>query len=206
MATGGQHNGEPEDGRLTREAFESLFAQTYSSLVFAATAVVGQAEAEDAVQEGALVALARLDRFTPGTDFRAWMSAIVRGVAKNHRRATRRRERRHADATGRAARAERAPDGMNNAGRPAGAARAPGDRSPVDVRLSDDFDADVRHAVDALEPLQRASLLLRVVLGHSYAEIGVLLGIREATARSHVLRARRKLAKSLGATDDASAS
>ena len=38
------------------------------------------------MQEAAIVALAKLDQYTPGTNFRAWMGRIVRFVAMNQAR------------------------------------------------------------------------------------------------------------------------
>ena len=198
----GEDNATPGGGaRLTREEFALLFAREHGSLCIVAAAVVGPGAAEDAVQDAALVALDRLARFRRGTDFRAWMSAIVRGVAKNHRRAATRRTRRER-AAGRPE-ADRAGDGA--VGGEARFAVAPGTGAAVELRLSDDFDASVRNALADLEPYQRACLLLRTVSGHSYAEVAAMLGLREATARSHVLRARRRLLKSLapGGSGDA---
>ncbi len=44
------------------------------------------------VQEAALVAMNRLDSFTPGTSFGAWMSQIVRNIARNAARKDHRRQ------------------------------------------------------------------------------------------------------------------
>jgi len=184
---------------MSRAAFERAFSTHYSTLCLVASAIVGRSSAEDAVQDAALVALDRLDRFTPGTDFRAWMSAIVRGVAKNHRRSSVRRVRRHAALADRGDPERRS--AAERAENPA-AARVPGDASAVDVKLSGEFDVRVRNAVDELEPLQRACLLLKTVSEHSYAQISVMLAIPEGTARSHVLRARRRLMSSLSDAPD----
>jgi DNA-directed RNA polymerase specialized sigma24 family protein len=47
-------------------------------------------KAEDVLQEAAVIALAKLDRFDPATSFPAWMGAIVRNVARNQARKDRR--------------------------------------------------------------------------------------------------------------------
>jgi RNA polymerase sigma-70 factor (ECF subfamily) len=52
-------------------------------------------------------------------------------------------------------------------------------------------------ALTALRPDQRAAVALRYGEGLSFAEIAQILGVPEATARSHVHRARRELARQL---------
>jgi RNA polymerase sigma factor (sigma-70 family) len=48
-----------------------------------------------------------------------------------------------------------------------------------------------------LRPDQRAAVALRYEDGLSFEEIGRILGIPEATARSHVHRARKELAREM---------
>ena len=44
------------------------------------------AEAEDVLQEAAVVALGKLSQYEPGTSFSAWMSQMVRYIALNRKR------------------------------------------------------------------------------------------------------------------------
>lgn len=156
--------------------------QHYPTLVLVASAEAGSTDAQDVVQAGVAIALTRLDTFEPGTDFRAWMSAIVRNAARNHRRGRRRGLR----LTERFRETKRGQQASST---------GPGDPSAAER------DGELRDAVDALPDAQRACLLLRVVQEHSYAEIGKILDLPEATARSHVLRARRRVAEQMGAGD-----
>lgn len=55
-------------------------------------------------------------------------------------------------------------------------------------------------ALAGLRPDQRAAIVLRYELGLSFADIGTALGVPEATARSHVHRARKELARRLTAS------
>ena len=55
-------------------------------------------------------------------------------------------------------------------------------------------------ALDALRPDQRAAIVLRYESGLSFDEIGTILGVPEVTARSHVHRARKELARLLTAS------
>jgi RNA polymerase sigma factor (sigma-70 family) len=54
-------------------------------------------------------------------------------------------------------------------------------------------------ALGELRPDQRAAVVLRYENGLSFDEIGTVLGVPEATARSHVHRARKELARLLAA-------
>lgn len=65
---------------------------------------------------------------------------------------------------------------------------------PVEQReLGDALEA----ALAGLRSEQRAAIVLRYENGLSFDEIGVVLGVPEATARSHVHRARKELARRL---------
>ena len=55
-------------------------------------------------------------------------------------------------------------------------------------------------ALDTLRPDQRAAIVLRYENGLSFDEIGTILGVPEVTARSHVHRARKELARLLTAS------
>jgi RNA polymerase sigma-70 factor, ECF subfamily len=55
-------------------------------------------------------------------------------------------------------------------------------------------------ALDALWADQRAAIVLRYENGLSFDEIGTILGVPEVTARSHVHRARKELARLLTAS------
>jgi RNA polymerase sigma-70 factor (ECF subfamily) len=54
--------------------------------------------------------------------------------------------------------------------------------------------AAIESAMSGLRPDQRAAVSLRYEEGLSFAEIGQVMGVPEATARSHVHRARKALA------------
>lgn len=56
-------------------------------------------------------------------------------------------------------------------------------------------EAMVRRAVGRLPRKQALAVVMRVLEGHSYREIGTAMGCREATARTHVLRGRTKLSR-----------
>lgn len=65
--------------------------------------------------------------------------------------------------------------------------------------IKEEFDEEVLAAINEIEQLPRACLLLRIVHELSYRDIGEMLGIPEGTAMSHVHRVRSKLRTKLSA-------
>ncbi|MCC6677855.1 MAG: sigma-70 family RNA polymerase sigma factor [Phycisphaerales bacterium] len=157
--------------RLSREEFAELFRGSYRALwCIAAGVLVDRAQADDTVQEAAIVAMRRLDDFDPRTNFITWCGQIVRYVALNERR-RRRRERSTRERAGQ----ER---------RGAGAAVQP---VPAELRES------VHAYAKELDEVPRTCLLLRTIAGMTYTQISTALGIPEGTAMSHVHRSRQHL-------------
>ncbi|MFO0881466.1 MAG: sigma-70 family RNA polymerase sigma factor [Gemmataceae bacterium] len=125
--------------------------------------------AEDLAQETFLKALAHLDRFRAGTNFRAWLFRIGHNAFANLHRSPGRR---------RAA----LPDDL--------AASAPG---PVEAACSREQLRELAAAVEGLPTDFKAALLLRVDEGLSFRQIAEVLETTEETARWRVFKARQKL-------------
>jgi RNA polymerase sigma-70 factor (ECF subfamily) len=180
--------------RLTATDFARRFEASGRVLWAVAVGVLGdRSQVDDVLQEAAVIALGKLDRFQPGTSFEAWMGAIVRNVALN---AGRKHQRRATHAT--------PPEVLGELvdGAPPAQAGAAGP-APVDGRGALDpdqqaFDDEVLAALQTLAPIARAALLLRAVLDLSYPEIATALGIPAGTAMSHVHRSRQALRERLG--------
>jgi RNA polymerase sigma-70 factor (ECF subfamily) len=174
--------------RLDEHAFARLYEESYRTLwCVAAAALNDRAGADDVCQEAAIVALRKLDSFAVGTNFSAWMSQIVRLVARNASRKAARRRGASLDAVGDIEMSE-----------------GPGASFDIDSggRLTDDqaaFDDDVVQALEGLDETARTCLLLRTVLGKAYSDIARILEIPEGTAMSHVHRSRRRLREALSA-------
>ena len=186
------NSGSPK--RLDQESFAAAYRDAYPALLLVASAESARDEADDVVQKAAIIAIERLDKFEPGTNFRAWMSAIVRGVARNHRRGRKRMTERHRKLAVTET-LEKNPHEF--ADETADAPRVHLAQSSVRVDFPDRFHAELRNAVGRLGPVQGACLVLRAVHGFSYDEISEMLDIPAATARSHVFRARGALASML---------
>ncbi len=170
----------PSKPQLSLDEFSRLYAAAYQTLVVVAMSQTGRANAEDVVQQAAMIAWESRSRFKVGTDFRAWMVAIVRGAARNDRRSEGRRTKRHqalAHEPGHAV------VGFIDGG------PGPG---PIDPQLE--------RAMDHLNETQRECFLLRVLLGRTYDQIASITGLPAATARTHVARARQQLAAALASS------
>jgi RNA polymerase sigma-70 factor (ECF subfamily) len=175
--------------RLSPAEFSDRLESARRTLWTVAAAVLGaRTDAEDVLQDAAMIGLSKLDDFDADTSFSAWMGGIVRNVARNH---ARKRHRRHTSPTDpvsidqsrqAAAGPERTPD-FDRRG------RLSPDQSP--------FDDAVLSALNTLEETARACLLLRTLRDMPYKEIAQVLGIPEGTAMSHVHRARQALRSQL---------
>jgi RNA polymerase sigma-70 factor, ECF subfamily len=182
-AVGGATDAPPRQVALAPGEFSAQLEPLRRSLWVIAAAVVGSAgggreEAEDIVQEAAVIALAKLNEFEPSTSFAAWMGQIVRNLARNHARKQQRRRTINADS----AVLDRVGIGV-------------GGHGSADPPVSQwvQFDSRVLQALDELDELARSCLLLRTIRELPYKEISSLLGIPEGTAMSHVHRARQAL-------------
>jgi RNA polymerase sigma-70 factor (ECF subfamily) len=167
---------------MTSAEFSARFQAAAKSLWLIAAAVLGRRDdAEDLVQESAVIGLQKINEFRPETNFAAWMGGIVRNLARNH---ARKGARRHTGAT------DPADLDHSRAGRPT-AEQPP--QFGRDGKLSPSqsaFDDHVLHALDVLEETPRLCLLLRSLHQLPYRDIAALLSIPEGTAMSHVHRAR----------------
>lgn len=175
---------DPAGHSLDPAAFAIAFRDAHRPLWLIAAAVMrNTAEADDVVQEAALVALSKLHEFRPGSNFVAWMAQMVRFVGLNHNR--------------------------KRARRPAGNGALDSDSSwnqhnngHAKFELHPDVpmlgDGELVLALDGVSETARVCLILRTVEGWSYTRIAELLSIPEGTAMSHVHRSRRYLRQRLG--------
>jgi RNA polymerase sigma-70 factor (ECF subfamily) len=165
---------------MGRQEFAIQFQGIYRRLWLVASGIVGdRAEAEDIVQEAAMVAFRKLDDFRAGTNFPAWLTAIVKHCAANHRRKSSGRRTFATDPKSLDQHVEPCPvDGTVDVTRGA-------------LEFSSDFDDEMSRVLNLLSSDARCCLLLRVVDGLTYAEISSLLDIPEGTAMSHVHRSKK---------------
>jgi RNA polymerase sigma-70 factor, ECF subfamily len=126
-----------------------------------------KADAEDLLQTAIASALAAQSSFEPGTNFRAWMTRILRNRFFSNLRA--RRE---------SVDLEHAPPGVLS--------RSGGQEERLAVQ-------ELCRCLAALPDDQRRILLMITVEGVSYAEASLCLGVAVGTLKCRVFRARQQL-------------
>ena len=140
-------------------------------------------DAEDLVQDALVRALRFSDRFTPGTNMKAWLYTILHNAWRNRRRD--------------AARDPVAAD--SDRVEEAASMRGPAELdTPEQVLLRETLDADLQAALDELPEAFRQAVWLRDVEEFSYAEIAAMLDVPIGTVMSRISRGRRQLFQRLG--------
>ncbi len=178
--------------RLSLEGFAARFEASSRTLWCIAAGVLGRSDqADDVLQEAAIIAMTKLLQFDAGTSFTAWMGCIVRNVALNHAR----RRRQAAPAID-----PHALEAVVAQDQRSPAAPLSGTGELDDAREC--FDDRVLAGLNTLDETARACLLLRTLLDMPYREISLALDIPQGTAMSHVHRARHQLRDRLFEMDE----
>jgi len=131
------------------------------------------AAADDLVQETMLKAWSNLDRFTPGTNMRAWLFTILRNTFYSDRRRAGREVPDVDDALGGALATKPSHDGRLNL-------------------------RDFRTAFAQLPDEQREVLVLVGALQYAYEDAAQMCGVKVGTIKSRLNRGRARLAELMG--------
>lgn len=159
-------------GRLDAATFGSLIRRYDRDLRGVAWSVVRSAHATDDVMQTAYEkAFRSLDAFDAHSSIKTWLHSIVYRAAIDHVRYEGRRH--HDELT--------VVDNVNPGG----------DATSVRAIGGAEFAA----AMDALDPKQRAALMLTSALGYSFDEAARITGTSRGTVASRASRARAKLAR-----------
>jgi RNA polymerase sigma-70 factor, ECF subfamily len=150
------------------DAIEALVRRHWESAHRAAFLIVHDAQAaEDIAQEAMLAAVRSIDGFDRRRPFRPWLHRIVVNRSLDWLRA----------------RARRPEVSVESAGPPPA---APAESSGA---LSD----DMMRALAALDPDERAVIVLRHLLGYRSPELAQMLGLPAGTVRTRLARALNRL-------------
>jgi RNA polymerase sigma-70 factor (ECF subfamily) len=149
------------------EAFGCLVEAHWARLVRVARSVTGDADAEDAVQDGLLRAWRKLSQLSKPEAFGSWVARIVLRVCLRRARSPMARL-----------------DSLDQVSEPRA---SPKPEAAIDVG----------RMLGSLPPRQRAVMHLTVVEGLTDGEIAPLLGITASSVRAHRHRARQGLERSL---------
>jgi RNA polymerase sigma-70 factor (ECF subfamily) len=152
-------------GQGDQAAFGRLVEHHWPRLVRLARSVVGEAEAEDAAQDGLLRAWRKLPGLREPAAFSPWLSRVVVRVCLRQARGRR--------------------EGLVSLE----VVPEPSSESNPGPRI------DVGRLLASLPPRQRAVMHLTVVEGMTDSEIAPILGIAPSSVRAHRHRARERLEK-----------
>ena len=152
---------------------EEILTHLPALRAFAISLTRNPSQADDLVQDTIVKAWSNIDKFTVGTDLRAWLFTILRNTFFSDRR---KKKREVAD-----------PDGLH--------AQSLFDKPHHDGRLA--F-ADFTRAFYELSDEHREVLILVGANGYSCEEAAEMMGVAVGTVKSRTSRARNRLAQLLG--------
>jgi RNA polymerase sigma-70 factor (ECF subfamily) len=157
-----------------RAAFDALVRRHFAAVYRMLHRLVGNHEdAEDLAQECFVRAWGALEWYDDRGDVSPWLRRIALHLARDHHR--RRGRRPAASAEG----LEALPDSS-----------ADGPQVELGRR---ELGARVRAGIEGLPERLRTAFVLRVLEGLEYDEVGRSTGVTPATARTHVMQARKRL-------------
>ena len=139
-------------------------------------------DAEDLVQETYLKAYRYYDKFTEGTNLKAWLFRILKNTFINNYRKRQSQPLQSAF--------DDIEDAFENQIRLEPGKQIP---NPEEDILKDVLDEDVQRALDELPEDYRMVVLLADLEGFSYQEISEILEVPPGTVMSRLYRARRRL-------------
>ena len=172
-----------------KQAFVELVQTYHASLKHFAAAIIGAAQAEEAVQEAWLAVMRNLDNFEGRSSLKTWLFTIVGNEAKTRLRKSKREISIDAVEGGELF----APDRFLADGHWAQAPSAWHDDSPEALLSQEDFQHCLEKILAALPAAQRTVLLLRDQDGLDLDAICNLLGISASNVRVLVHRARMRV-------------
>ena len=165
------------------EIIEHLLTHYYADVRYLASNILRDTdEAEDAAQETLMAALSKLDRYQPGTNFKAWLYTIAVNVSRGHLRKRKVQTNLH-----------NVLEGLFHLG--------DSNSSPEEQALRGEAKTQLWQAVNMLDEKRRLPIMLRYLHGLSNQEVAQVMGIREGTVRSRLHYALRELQKRLKQAD-----
>jgi RNA polymerase sigma-70 factor (ECF subfamily) len=179
---------DPNEILLQKDYDRSLLAEAildrhYAALHYLAYSILGDAdESDDIVQESILEALAKIDRYRPGSNMKAWLSTIVVNYCKDKIRRRKSRQRLH--------------EGLR---RLFGSKRPR--KSPEDKHIAKEAKSALWSFVNQLDEKHRLPIILRYVHNMSIREVAHILQLREGTVHSRLHYACRDLGRQLALHD-----
>jgi RNA polymerase sigma-70 factor, ECF subfamily len=173
-----------ESDRFAAEALEHLDAIYGTAVRLARSADAAQ----DLVQDTYLKAFRARDRFTPGTNLKAWLYTILHNTWRNRRR------------DGARSRVEADSEAVDLAADRSGDMVSAAPDNPEALLVNAALSEDLRVALDELPEAFREAIWLRDVEELTYQEIATALDVPMGTVMSRLSRGRKLLHAALLAT------
>lgn len=173
-----------------KESAYAVLIERYSPKVYRIAARICRdaTDAEDAVQETFIQVVRDLPKWRPLGPLEAWITTItVRVAQKTDMRSTRHSRSNTTISPG-------------GAEAPAREFADPHAHDPVTQVMAHELQADLGTALQNISTKHRAAVVLRFQEGLSVAEAAAILGLPEATVRTHTARGLRELREALGDT------
>jgi len=162
---------------------EAILDRHYATLHYLAYSILGDAdESDDVVQESILEALAKIDRYRPGSNMKAWLSTIVVNFCKDKIRRRKRRQK------------------LNDSLRLLFGSERPR-KSPEDKQIGAEAKSTLWSLVNQLDEKHRLPIILRYVHDMSIREVAHILELKEGTVHSRLHYACRNLGRQLALHD-----
>ena len=162
---------------------EAILDHHYATLHYLAYSILGDAdESDDVVQESILEALAKIDRYRPGSNMKAWLSTIVVNFCKDKIRRRKRRQK------------------LNDSLRLLFGSERPR-KSPEDKQIGAEAKSTLWSLVNQLDEKHRLPIILRYVHDMSIREVAHILELKEGTVHSRLHYACRNLGRQLALHD-----
>lgn len=169
-----------DDASLEREFHERLGECATLAFRVAFGVLRDSAEAEDVAQESLLRAYRNFHRLRDRATFRGWLVRIAWRTAIDHRRAQKRRQRHEETA---------AKDGWREIVSAA--------QNAEELAASREFERRLNVEVDSLPEKLKIVMIMAAIEGYDTREVAGLLRLPEATVKSRLRLARKRLAEKL---------
>jgi RNA polymerase sigma-70 factor (ECF subfamily) len=162
---------------------EAILDRHYTALHYLAYSILGDAdESDDVVQESIIEALAKIERYRPGSNMKAWLSTIVVNFCKDKIRRRKSRQK------------------LNEGLRRLFGRERPR-KSPEDKQIGEEAKSALWSLVNQLDEKHRLPIILRYVHDMSIREVAHILQLREGTVHSRLHYACRNLGRQLALHD-----
>ena len=172
-------------------AFEDLVRQHHGAMKRAAAAIIGEAQAEEVVQDAWLAAIRSLPSFEGRSTLKTWLFSILLNEARGRLRKAKREIR--MEDCGAGDEGLFAPDRFLGDGHWAQEPRLWHEQSPEALLSHEDFLRCLELVLDMLSEAQRSVLTLREYQGLELAQICNILSISAANVRVLLHRARARV-------------